>query len=1122
VPVERWSVAQVEALAPDPASLRNARAAAGQFSATGSSGDILWGLCRSYQVAADLSGPAFKCSCPSRKIPCKHVLGLLLRWSASDVSAGPAPDFVTAWQSARAARAARATTSAPDPVAAARRAQGRADRVAGGMAELRRWLDDQIEQGLAVAGRAGPQPFETMAARLVDAQAPGAANAVRRLGGFAGVGPQWADRLLGELALLRLLVAGHSRLGTLDPALAATVRSRIGFPTPAEEVLAGPRVTDRWQVLGQVETDEGSLTSRRTWLHGAAGRFALVLTFAAPGQPLPADLIPGTAFRGDLCFYPGAAPLRALVAERLSAAEPFGSPDGAGTIRAGLSRWASLIAAEPWRYDAPMLLSSVRPTSDGHLVDAEGSALPLAPGHRSPWWLLAAAGAAPATVAAEWSPAGLRPLAAWVDGLFVPAAPPTPDPPARRAAELPPELLTAALVGTGRRPWSAPSLRVGSLTVGPASGAGASPAPPAADSSGSSSIAAAPDAFSAGPSSPSPETAFPARPPSSSTSPALPGPGFGAGSAPGSGPSGDEPAASSGLPRDGSAASSGFSGDGAAAALLEAAAVALTCYRAGVEPETGRVPLAAAPAETAAALPPAAGARLARILGGGAPGGGHHEQELLAQWLTAAAARGGVVPPVILPDLLEAGRRNTSVRAEVARVAGRRGAWLAGQRTEWRWLLNEAAPAVAGDWTTATTTERLGHLTALRASDPDRARELLESTWDEESSENRARFLATFGSGLSLSDESLLERALDDRRKEVREAALDLLRHLPGAALAERMAARARKAVRFDGSGRLIIEPPTELDHDLRRDGVGATPVRGVGVGAWLLEEIVAGTPLETWTAGLTSTGQRGPTANPGPDDDGRPGSSTTANPGPAGGLPQASTTANAGRAGGLPGSSTTASPGRDGGLPGSSTTADLGADGGLLQSPTTADLGPGGPGPSGADRLDPGWWLAAARGHDWAVPLLHGWAKAAVVQRDARWASALLAADTGVLREAVRWDLHLVLPPDVLARLATAALRSEDGSAQRLLGLHPGPWPDTLSVAVLETVEQRARTDRHTWQLGELCRAAGLAMPPGYADLAGRLAVRLDQIVDPTRVRPVAELARTLTFRHEMLQELQ
>ena len=151
----------------------------------------------------------------------------------------------------------------------------------------------------------------------------------------------------------------------------------------------------------------------------------------------------------------------------------------------------------------------------------------------------------------------------------------------------------------------------------------------------------------------------------------------------------------------------------------------------------------------------------------------------------------------------------------------------------------------------------------------------------------------------------------------------------------------------------------------------------------------------------------------------------------------------------------------------------------------------------------------------------MHGWAKAAIVRRDAGWAAALLAVDGGPPRESVRWDLHLVLPPQRLAALAAEALRTEDGSAHRLLSLHPGPWPEFLAASVLETISARARTDRHTWQLGELCRTAGLAMPPGYADLAGRLATELDQALDPSRVRPVADLARTLTFRHDMLEEL-
>jgi hypothetical protein len=921
VPVERWSITQVEALAPDAASVRAARGLT--FSASGRLDEILWGLCRSYQVCIDLAGPAFRCSCPSRKIPCKHTLGLLLLWAESDVSSAEAPSFVREWQAARAAAAARRRSPAgpPDPVAAAKRVEQRAERVASGLAELSRWLDDQVRQGLAGAQRGGPRPFDAMAARLVDAQAPTAASAVRRLGTVAGIGPHWADRLLGELALLRLLVAGHERLDELPSELAATVRARIGFPVATDDVLAGPRVADRWQVLGQVDTDDGALTTRRTWLRGAAtGRFALVLAFAAPADTLVSDLVPGTEFRGDLTFYPGAVPLRALVAERHSAAEPFHRPDGAQQLAEALGGWAGTVAAEPWRYDAPVLLGGVTPSEDGWLVDESGAALPLAAGYREPWWLLAAAGAAPATVAAEWSPAGLRPLAAWVGGGFVPPGPPIPDPGAPRHAELPPELLAAALVGTDRRPWPGGS-------------------------------------------------------------------------------------------------------------LLEAAAVALARRRAGVTPAHGRAPVPAAPAEITPPLPAASGARLIRILGDGVPGGAQVAHELLSQWLEAAAAKGGHVPPVVLPALLDAGRRNSLIRPALAQVAGRRGAWLAGMRGDWRWLRDETVATTAGEtatagesgaaWETGTIGERLGYLIELRRADPARGRSLLERSWPHESSEDRARFVAALSTGLSLADDPFLEQTLDDRRKEVREAALDLLRGLPGSALSQRMRERAAAAVRLDPRGRLLVTPPDDLDTGMRRDGIAATPARGLGVSAWLLEETLAGAPLDSWP--------------------------------------------------------------------------------------------------------DPATMLRLARGNDWESALVHGWAKAAIAQCDAAWATALIDEAAGALRESVRWDLHLVLPPEELGRLAADALRREDGMAHRLLSIHPGRWPDELSAVVLETIAHRARTDRHTWQLGELCRSAALAMPPAWADPVGRLAARLDQEpADQSRARPVAELARTLTFRHEMLKDFE
>jgi hypothetical protein len=1010
----------VIALAPDPGSLKGARgvSSASKWPESGLHEEVVWGLCKGsgknpYQVCVDLSGPAYKCSCPSRKFPCKHALGLLLLWAegAELDPAAPLPAFVSEWLASRTARAVKAAApkaAGPvDPAAAQKRAQQREERVAAGLAELRRWLDDQVHQGLAGAERAGHKPYDTMAARLVDAQAPTAASAVRRLGAVAGIGPQWADRLLGDLAMLRLLVAGHERLDTLPPALAATVRARIGFPVAADDVLATPPLRDHWQVLGQVDSDEGTITTRRTWLRGAdSGRFALILSFAAPGQSLAADVVPGTWIEAELCFYPGAAPLRALVKERFGTPRPLTAPAGAAGFRAALAGWAATLAAEPWRYDAPMLLAGVVPSADGFLTDASGESLPLASGHREPWWLLAAAGGRPATVAGEWSPGGLRPLAAWVDGRYVPAAPPAPDGAVRRSAELPGDLLAAALVGTARRPWTSPTVHVADRSL---------------------TLARSAPSSREGTSFPEPSTALP------SGSGALPS------TEPGAAPSTDPGA----TPSPGSSSAS-LAGPGAAspagpaAALLEAAAAALIYRRAGAMPATGHAPVPAAPAETDRPLPPAAGARLLRLLTeGGAPGGAQQAQELLAQWLTAAAAYGGRVPPESLPALLDAGRRNSAVRPAVARIAGQRGSWLAGLRTDWRWLRDEAPGTPVPDapeiWETGTTGERLAHLTRLRGTDPAAALALLESTWPKEAPDERARFVGALRTGLSPADDAFLDRALDDRRKEVREAALELLQRLPGSSLGRRMAERAQVAVQLEhrtfGKDRLLVTPPEELTPDLRRDGVSAQPSRGTGVQAWLLEEVIARTPLPTWTETIA----RSPAA--------------------------------------------------------------------------VVDL---------------------AKGHDWETPLLHGWAKAAIAQADSTWASALVRNDaresTAGLREAVRWDLHLLLPPADLARIAADFLRREDHLAHRLLAVHPGVWPDELAVAVAETIAHRARTDKHSWQLAELCRAAALAMPPKYATYLAGLAEQLDQepAADPSRVRPVAELARTLTFRSEMLQEFE
>jgi SWIM zinc finger len=415
------------ALAPDVASHRAAARLAGgaQWSGTGAAGEVIWGLCAGsgqhpYQVIADISGPAYQCSCPSRKFPCKHALALMLSWAAGTVpEAGEPADFAASWLAARAARTARPRAGEPvrDEQAAARRAEQRASRVAAGLAELDLWLRDQVRAGLS-ATSGGYRHAEQVAARMVDAQASGVAGTLRSLGGISGTGPGWPGRLLAAYARLHLLIRAFGQIDTLPPGLAAVVRAHIGYPVARHDVLSGPAVTDRWLVLGVRDVPDGQVPARRILLRGhATARFGLLLIFDPAGMFAEPDaaLRPGTALDADLHFYPGEPALRALIGQRRGGAEPAPAPQRPGGITALLDDWAAALALDPWLSSWPALVSGIPVPGSDHwqLADPAGPAVPLVTGEADCWPLLAISGGAPVTVAGEWSAAGLRPLTAW-------------------------------------------------------------------------------------------------------------------------------------------------------------------------------------------------------------------------------------------------------------------------------------------------------------------------------------------------------------------------------------------------------------------------------------------------------------------------------------------------------------------------------------------------------------------------------------------------------------------------------------------------------------------------------------------------------------------------------------
>ncbi|MGZ2358694.1 SWIM zinc finger family protein [Streptomyces sp. 372A] len=434
----RWTVEQVLALAPDDASRKagNKLGAAGSWSDTGwdATGGV-WGLCKGsgskpYRTVVDTTGPAYKCSCPSRKFPCKHALGLLLLRAADDaaVPAGSPPDWAEEWLTGRRAReeakarpaGGEGAAGPADPEAARRRAERRAERIGGGARELEQRLTDLLRGGLAAAEQAGYGLWEETAARMVDAQAPGLAGRVRELGAVPASGPGWPVRLLEECALLHLLDTAWLGRDRLPPALAATVRTRVGLPASPE----GPPVRDRWLVLAQYDTPEGKIVTRRIWLYGEeSGRTALLLSFGAAGRS-PAQALPvGVTVDAGLTPHPGSGQLRAELGERFGVPEPAVTPPPGASVTEAIAAYGRALADDPWAESWPVTLRDVIPvpSPDGwQLVDAEGrEALPVAAAalnRPSLWKLVAVSGGAPLTVFGECGHRGFDPLAAWAAG----------------------------------------------------------------------------------------------------------------------------------------------------------------------------------------------------------------------------------------------------------------------------------------------------------------------------------------------------------------------------------------------------------------------------------------------------------------------------------------------------------------------------------------------------------------------------------------------------------------------------------------------------------------------------------------------------------------------------------
>ena len=462
------SAESVLALAPDAASAKaaNGLVKPAKWPTLGANDTAVWGECQGsgswpYQTQVDLSGPTFKCSCPSRKFPCKHGLALLLlRARDATLFQGNAPPaWVADWLSARTERVQKkqekqdqqreqAASPAAPSAAALKTEQQRWARMSAGAGELQQWLLDQVAHGLGSLGPHSRDAWETMAARLVDAKAPGLGQ--RLIAAAAGLtqGANWPEKTLRQLGLLQLACEAVARRGDLSDTASADLRIMLGWPLDKDAVLAqSPAVVDEWQVLGVIQEErDNRLLERRVWLQGQrSGRRALLLDHAFAGKGFEQSWLCGAAQPAALAFYPSAAPLRALVAGSATPtptprATPTPTPTpalsrtpllllllllcfcltpapGAQASASPEQEWRAIaerIAANPWIPLHPLRCQQAIACREGDTFSLHwaGQQLRLQLSEAAGWALLALSGGHPIAVMGEWDGEALRPLSA--------------------------------------------------------------------------------------------------------------------------------------------------------------------------------------------------------------------------------------------------------------------------------------------------------------------------------------------------------------------------------------------------------------------------------------------------------------------------------------------------------------------------------------------------------------------------------------------------------------------------------------------------------------------------------------------------------------------------------------
>ena len=425
---------QILTLAPDESSKKSGKVLCNpsKWITKGKSEIALWGECQGsgskpYQTQIDLNNVAFKCSCPSRKFPCKHGIGLALLYARQPglFTHVDAPQWVVEWISKRIEKEEKKGEKKEtriDEAAQAKRQQNREQKIKDGINELHLWIKDIIRNGIINLPEKDYQFWEGMAKRMVDAQAPGLAGMVKALGQINYFCNTWQTQFMDGLLNIYLVIQAYKNKELLSDSLQQDIKSLIGYTLNQDELKEEPGISDTWLVVGKQVSQDDQLTIERNWLYGMqTAKSALVLQFLIRGQGGSGiSFSPGMYVQAELAFYPSVSPLRALVKNLVNTNSTAPAKLFASWLEV-TEMETSLFAQLPVRSARPYIMQQLTPieyNKQWWLQDQHKNLMPIKEEYKNIWRLLSLSGGDALDMAVVGKENSFEPVGVWHQGNY--------------------------------------------------------------------------------------------------------------------------------------------------------------------------------------------------------------------------------------------------------------------------------------------------------------------------------------------------------------------------------------------------------------------------------------------------------------------------------------------------------------------------------------------------------------------------------------------------------------------------------------------------------------------------------------------------------------------------------